>query len=131
MKKNKLALLMAAVMAASLAGCSGSTKEAAGTTAAENAVETEAATEPETTEAETSGAETSAEAEAEAEDEENYDTGDASMDNARNQDEIGEQELLVASFGTSYNDSHRMTIGAIENALEAAFPDYSVRTNLF
>lgn len=49
------------------------------------------------------------------------------MDNARNQDEIGEQELLVASFGTSYNDSRRMTIGAIEDALEAAFPDYSVR----
>ncbi len=49
------------------------------------------------------------------------------MDNTRNQDEIGDQELLVVSFGTSYNDSRRLTIGAIENAMEEAFPDYSVR----
>lgn len=61
------------------------------------------------------------------EEEENYDTGDASLDNIRNQDEIGENELLVVSFGTSYNDSRRLTIGAIEDALETAFPDYSVR----
>ena len=64
---------------------------------------------------------------AEEEDEENYETGDASLDNPRNQDEIGEKELLVVSFGTSYNDSRRLTIGAIENALEEAFPEYSVR----
>lgn len=61
------------------------------------------------------------------EDEENYNTGDASLDNVRNQDDIGENELLVVSFGTSYNDSRRLTIGAIENDLETAFPDYSVR----
>ncbi len=67
------------------------------------------------------------EAEPEEEDEENYETGDASLDNIRNQDEIGENELLVLSFGTSFNDSRRLTIGAIENALEAAIPDYSVR----
>ena len=42
------------------------------------------------------------------------DTGDASLDNPRNQDGIGEKELLVVSFGTSYNDSRRLTIGAIE-----------------
>ena len=60
-------------------------------------------------------------------DEENYNTGDASMDNPRNQDGIGERELLVVSFGTSFNDSRRLTIGAIENTLEAAFPDWSVR----
>lgn len=65
--------------------------------------------------------------EATEEDEENYDTGDASLDNVRNQDDIGENELLVVSFGTSYNDSRRLTVGAIENDLEAAFPDYSVR----
>lgn len=59
--------------------------------------------------------------------EENYETGDASLDNTRNQDEIGENELLVVSFGTSYNDNRRLTIGAIEEAMEAAFPDYSVR----
>lgn len=64
---------------------------------------------------------------AEEEDEENYETGDASLDNPRNQDEIGEQELLVVSFGTSYNDSRRLTIGAVEDAMEKAFPDYSVR----
>ena len=62
-----------------------------------------------------------------AEDDENYETGDATLDNPRNQDEIGEKELLVVSFGTSYNDSRRLTIGAIENALEEAFPDFSVR----
>ena len=55
------------------------------------------------------------------------DTGDASKDDPRNQDEIGESELLVVSFGTSYNDSRRLTIGAIEGALEEAFPDYAVR----
>lgn len=63
----------------------------------------------------------------EPEDEENYETGDASLDNTRNQDGIGENELLVVSFGTSYNDSRRLTIGAIEEAMEKAFPDYSVR----
>lgn len=68
------------------------------------------------------------ETETEAEDdEEDYTTGDASLDNVRNQDEIGEKELLVASFGTSFNDNRRLTIGAIENAMEEAFPDYSVR----
>ncbi len=62
------------------------------------------------------------------EDEENYETGDASLDNVRNQDEIGENELLVISFGTSYNDSRRLTIGAIEDALEAKFGEnYAVR----
>lgn len=64
---------------------------------------------------------------AEADDEEDYNTGDASLDNIRNQDEIGEKELLVLSFGTSFNDNRRLTIGAIENDLETAFPEYSVR----
>ena len=64
---------------------------------------------------------------AEGEDEENYETGDASLDDPRNADEIGERELLVVSFGTSYNDSRRLTIGAIESALQEAFPDWSVR----
>lgn len=63
----------------------------------------------------------------EEEDEEDYTTGDASLDNPRNQDGIGEKELLVVSFGTSFNDSRRLTIGAIENALAEAFPDWSVR----
>ncbi|MBR1931742.1 MAG: sirohydrochlorin cobaltochelatase [Lachnospiraceae bacterium] len=68
------------------------------------------------------------EGEAEEEDEENYETGDASLDNTRNQDEIGEQELLVVSFGTSFNDNRRATIGAIEGKLDEEFgSDYSVR----
>lgn len=61
-----------------------------------------------------------------AEEEEEY-TGDASLDNTRNQDEIGEAELLVVSFGTSFNDNRRLTIGAIEEDMEEAFEDYSVR----
>ena len=69
----------------------------------------------------------SASVEPEEEDEENYKTGDAALDNPRNQDEIGEKELLVVSFGTSFNDSRRLTIGAIESALEKAFPEYAVR----
>ena len=55
------------------------------------------------------------------------DTGDASKDDPRNQDEIGENELLVVSFGTSYNDSRVADIKGIEDALQAAYPDWSVR----
>jgi len=54
-------------------------------------------------------------------------TGDASKDKVRNEDSIGEKELLVVSFGTSYNDNRAATIGGIEGALEKAFTDYSVR----
>ena len=55
------------------------------------------------------------------------DTGDASKDDPRNQDEIGEKELLVVSFGTSFNDSRVADIKSIEDALQAANPDWSVR----
>ena len=55
------------------------------------------------------------------------DTGDASKDDPRNQDEIGDNELLVVSFGTSYNDSRVADIKGIEDALQAAYPDWSVR----
>ena len=55
------------------------------------------------------------------------DTGDASKDDPRNQDEIGENELLVVSFGTSFNDSRAQDIKGIEDALAAAYPDWSVR----
>ena len=120
MKKRTLTALFAvtALSAAMMAGCAGKAEKTEATTAAEASSEAE-------TEAETTAEETTAEAE--AEDEENYDTGDASMDNTRNQDEIGDKELMVVSFGTSFNDSRRLTIGAIENAMEEAFPDYSVR----
>ena len=55
------------------------------------------------------------------------DTGDASKDDPRNQDEIGENELLVVSFGTSFNDSRVEDIKGIEDALSEAFPDWAVR----
>ena len=55
------------------------------------------------------------------------DTGDASKDDPRNQDEIGENELLVVSFGTSFNDSRVADIKGIEDALQEANPDWSVR----
>lgn len=55
------------------------------------------------------------------------DTGDASKDDPLNADEIGENELLVVSFGTSFNDSRTQDIGGIEKALQEANPDWSVR----
>ena len=55
------------------------------------------------------------------------DTGDASKDDPRNQDEIGEKELLVVSFGTSFNDSRVADIKSVEDALQEANPDWSVR----
>ncbi|MBQ4253809.1 MAG: sirohydrochlorin cobaltochelatase, partial [Erysipelotrichaceae bacterium] len=55
------------------------------------------------------------------------DTGDASKDDPLNQDNIGENELLVVSFGTSFNGSRAEDIGGVEKALQKAFPDWSVR----
>ena len=117
--KHLTALLLAmALCLAALTGCSGgsATTPAPAASAAESAA---SASEPVSA--------PQGEASAEADDEENYNTGDAALDNPRNQDDIGEKELLVVSFGTSFNDSRRLTIGAIENDLEAAFPDWSVR----
>lgn len=109
-------------MTASIASCGSSeSSDSSSSSKAETTVSTEEDTTSENT------SESSEATEAEEEDEENYDTGDASLDNIRNQDNIGENELLVLSFGTSYNDSRRLTIGAIEDSLEKAFPDYSVR----
>ena len=109
---KKFSLLLAMLMLASLmltaCGQSASSSAASESQPAESTIE-------------------SASAEPEEEDEENYKTGDAALDNPRNQDEIGEKELLVVSFGTSFNDSRRLTIGAIESALEKAFPEYAVR----
>lgn len=110
-KRNIAALLMGALLSAAIfTGCGSANNDASPETAA---AATDAAQE---TVADTA-----------AEDDENYDTGDASLDNPRNEDGIGENELLVVSFGTSYNDSRRLTIGAIEDAVEEAFPDWSVR----
>ena len=55
------------------------------------------------------------------------DTGDAAKDDPRNADDIGENELLVVSFGTSFNGSRAADIKGIEDALQAAYPDWSVR----
>ena len=55
------------------------------------------------------------------------DTGDASKDDSRNEDNIGDNELLVVSFGTSFNDSRVKDIKGIEDALQDAYPDWSVR----
>lgn len=55
------------------------------------------------------------------------DTGDASKDDPRNQDDIGENEILVVSFGTSFNDSRVADIKGIEDALQEANPDWSIR----
>lgn len=123
MKKSKLsAVFLTACMAATLlAGCGDKKTE---TTEATMEATTEAATEAATT-TEATVADATA---SEAEDDENYETGDASLDNVRNQDEIGDNELLVVSFGTSFNDSRRLTIGAIEGKLDEEFgKDYSVR----
>ncbi len=37
-----------------------------------------------------------------------------------------DKEILVVSFGTSYNNSRELTIGGIEKAITKAFPDYKV-----
>ena len=55
------------------------------------------------------------------------DTGDASKDDPRNEDNIGDNELLVVRFGTSFNDSRVKDIKGVEDALQAAYPDWSVR----
>ena len=130
MKIRKLAVLLtaAALTAAAATGCTGGKETEA--VAAGAGTGTETGTTAESMAAGTAAEESSEEETADsmaAEDEENYDTGDASKDNTRNQDGIGEDELLVVSFGTSYNDNRRLTVGAIEDAMEKAFPDYSVR----
>ena len=105
MKKIFALLLSAALLVTLLAACGGGTTTDTDTDTQEPAVDAS------TTQVE----------------EQEPDTGDASKDDPLNQDEIGEKELLVVSFGTSYNDSRRETIGAIEKAMQTAFPDYSVR----
>lgn len=131
--KNFKLILAAMTALCVMTACGGNTDSTADTSA-ETASETVQAEDTQAEEAqaaeETSAEEAAAEEtveEEDAEDDENYNTGDASLDNVRNQDEIGENELLAVSFGTSFNDSRRLTIGAIENDLETAFPDYSVR----
>lgn len=135
MKQMMACLMVLTMLAGVLAGCGGKaqkentesqsvsessaseTKIDAGETKTEEAVQAE----------ENRSAATDVTSEAEAPGEEETGTSDASMDNPRNQDEIGDKELLVVSFGTSFNDNRRATIGAVEDALEKAFPEWSVR----
>lgn len=124
MKKMFAMMLTACMLVMLLAAC-GNSAAAPVTTEEPKVGETAAPEEADPAEdAEADPAEDEGEAE---EEEENYETGDASLDDPRNQDDIGEKELLVVSFGTSFNDSRRLTIGAIESALQEAYPDWSVR----
>lgn len=128
MKRSKhiFAAVTAIFVLSAMTACGGTNNSQNISETVSETVQSEETVQTEPTEPSEETEETSAQEET-AEDEENYDTGDASLDNIRNQDDIGENELLVISFGTSYNDSRRLTVGAIENDLEAAFPDYSVR----
>lgn len=104
MMKRKLSTLLAALMVTTLVlgGCGGSSS---GDTAAE----------PEETQAAEETAEATPEETEEASDE--SDETEAANDAA----------ILVVSFGTSFNDSRDITIGAIEEAVADAFPEYEVR----
>jgi len=55
------------------------------------------------------------------------DTGDASADDPLATAPDKENEILVVSFGTSFNDNRVATIGGVEKAIAAAFPEWSVR----
>ena len=124
MKKNCYFYAFSGTGCGMLSGCSGDSSDSSAkdsSSAADSSSVAETSAEDSTEDSsETSEEET-------MDDDENYDTGDASLDDIRNQDNIGDNELLVLSFGTSYNDSRRLTIGAIEGDLEKAFPDFSVR----
>ena len=130
-KKKKKLLAMIAILtitAGLLAGCGGSASSGTASSGTSSAKESTAESVPAGTKAESKAkTESKAESTAEETDEENYDTGDAALDDPLNADELGEAELLVVSSGTSYNDSRRLTIGAIEKKLAEEFPDYSVR----
>lgn len=102
--KNKTAALLAAVLALALCatGCqSGTPAEAEPQEPAQEA------------EADVSQTEAPEEAAEEPAGEEKAQDGDAL--------------ILVVSFGTSYNDSRDITIGAVEDSIADAFPDYPVR----
>ena len=105
MKKIFALLLSAALLVTLLAACGGGN----------------------TTDTDTDTQEPAADASTTQVEEQEPDTGDASKDDPLNQDEIGEKELLVVSFGTSFNDSRVADIKSIEDALQEANPDWSVR----
>ena len=120
MKKAITILLLLAMLAGLAAGCGSPTADSAPASSAPSEEETAQSEQEPVNEVPREESD-----EAEVEEEENYNTGDASLDDPRNQDEIGDKELLVVSFGTSFNDSRRLTIGAIEGALADAFPGFT------
>ena len=126
MKKMIAYMLTGVLTLGLLAGCGSSAKTES---QAAPAADSQAAVSPTVPATATPAPESVPESQAEeAEDEENYETGDASLDDPRNGDDIGSMEILVVSFGTSYNDSRRETIGAIEEAIEDEFgEDWSIR----
>lgn len=107
MKKYLAFTMLAAMMAAT--GCS-SGKPADNTTAAESKAET----------AETADAENN-----------KTDGEEETLPDIWVKEEIVEKkkdaEILVVSFGTSYNDSREVTIGGIEDAIASANREYPVR----
>jgi len=147
-KKNVgIALLLAVtLLAAALTGCAGSNSAAAGSAADQKAADSVAALidaiyvqeRTENTDEQCTAAKAAWDALTDTQkalvsgenadpDYFGRDTGDASKDDPLNEDKIGENELLVVSFGTSFNDSRTADIGGIEKALQAANPDWSVR----
>lgn len=135
MKKLLTLMLCLSALSLTLTGCTDEPNESTpdtGNIATDAATESESETEAEAQSEEATDVQTDAETDVDSEnepedDEENYNTGDASLDNIRNQDEIGDNEILVVSFGTSFNDSRRLTIGAIEEAIDNQFSDYEIR----
>lgn len=130
---KKLLAFMIGLSVLLLTGCADKPEESISdvenniSTNAETDVPTESPTQQEVPETELeTDSETNTESENEDE-EENYHTGDASLDNIRNQDNIGDNEILVISFGTSFNDNRRLTIGAIEEEIDNQFSDYEIR----
>ena len=103
MRRKVIAVLAALAGVFCLGGCGGgdagqTAASAVGTIQEESSAETE------------SQAETQTEEQAEAQ-----------------REEAADAAILVVSFGTSYNDNRDLTIGAIEEAIAGAFPEYDVR----
>lgn len=114
MRRQKAAVL-AMVLAAglSLSACKGGSQEAAAGSEATKEVEQKAEKEDVTSETAGEDQETSKEGKADGENDENEKHSDT--------------VLLAVSFGTSYNDSRDLTIGAVEQAIAEALPQYELR----
>ena len=54
-------------------------------------------------------------------------TGCGEKKDSGNTSASSDKEILIVSFGTSYSNSRHVTIGAIEDAIREAYPDYQVR----